>query len=199
MKSILVLLANCHGKNTAGKRSPDGRLREYAWGREINKRITEELYKYGIKTIVINPEENEVKLAVQAERANKYYNQYKNQYDEIVLLSPHVNASAGNGWTDASGFSCYVYNKASKKSRKLAKIIADIAYDKYELQGNRWLPDARYFEANYAILRLTCMPAILSECGYQTNHKDVEFLLSEEGKRIYTDLHVSAIRNYIND
>ena len=83
MKSILVLLANCHGKNTAGKRSPDGRLREYAWGREINKRITEELYKYGIKTIVINPEENEVKLAVQAERANKYYNQYKNQYDEI--------------------------------------------------------------------------------------------------------------------
>lgn len=198
MKSILVLLANCHGKNTRGKRSPDGRLREYAWGREINKRITEELYKYGIKTVIINPEENEVKLSVQAARANNLYHQNKNKYDDIILVSPHINASAGDGWTDARGFCCFVYNKASSKSRKLARIISDIAYDEYNLKGNRWVPEARYFEANYAILRDTCMPAILTECGFQTNHNDVDFLLSEEGKKTYTLLHVKSILNYMN-
>lgn len=199
MKSVLVLLANCHGKNTRGKRSPDGRLREYAWGREINKRITEELYKYGIKTVIINPEENEVKLSVQAARANNLYHQNKNKYDEIILVSPHVNASATNGWSDARGFCCFVYTKASNKSRKLARMIADLAYDKYNLEGNRWIPNNRYFEANYAILRETVMPAVLTECSFQTNKEDVDFLLSEEGKRTYTNLHVSSILKYINE
>ena len=198
MKKILVLIAQAHSKSTPGKRSPDGRLREYAWSREICKMIVEKLYRHNIKSIIINPElEKDVKLSVQAQRANNYYNQYKNEYENIILISPHVNASSGNGWSDASGFCVYVYNKASKKSRKLAKIMADFAYDVYGLQGNRWIPKDKYFEANYAILRETCMPAILSENLFQTNHLDVDFLLSKEGKETMSDLHVNSILKYI--
>ncbi len=198
MKSILVLIAQAHSKSTPGKRSPDGRLREYAYSREICKMIVEKLYRHNIKSIIINPEvEEDVKLSVQAERANKYYNQYKNDYDEIVLISPHVNASNKNTWSNASGFCVYVYNKASKKSRNLARIMADFAYDTYGLQGNRWVPENRYFEANYAILRLTCMPSILSENMFQDNHEDVDFLLSKQGKETISDLHVNSILKYI--
>ena len=193
---ILVLLANCHGKNTAGKRSPDGRLREYAWGREINKMITEKLYRHGIKTIVINPEENEVKLSIQAQRANKLYQQYKNQYDEIILVSPHINAAAGSGWSNASGWCGYVYNKASQKSRKLARIMADFAYDTYGLAGNRYIPESRIFEANFCILRETVMPAVLTENLFQTNRDEVDYLLSDEGKETISDLHVNSILKY---
>ena len=32
-----ILIDNGHGSNTSGKRSPDGKLREYAWAREIAK------------------------------------------------------------------------------------------------------------------------------------------------------------------
>jgi N-acetylmuramoyl-L-alanine amidase len=32
---------------------------------------------------------------------------------------------------------------------------------------------------------------------FQDNKKDVEFLLSEEGKKIIVDLHVEGITNYI--
>lgn len=195
--NILVLLANCHGKNTRGKRSPDGRLREYAWGREINKLITEKLYRHGIKTVIINPEENEVKLSVQAARANNIYHQNKKLYDEIILVSPHINAAASDGkWHDANGWTVWVYNKAGSKSRQLAKIMADFAYDQYDLSGNRWVPDKRYFEANYAILRETVMPVVLTENMFQDNKDDVEFLLSDEGKQILSDLHVNSILYY---
>ena len=198
-KNILVLLVNCHGKNTPGKRSPDGAFREYKWGREINKLITEKLYSLGIKTIIVNPEEEEVKLSVQAQRVNKLYNEYKNQYDEIILLSPHVNASSGNTWSNATGWVCYVYNKASKKSRKLATLLCEQAYDKYHFQGNRWIPQSRYFEANFAILRETVCPAVLTENFFQTNKKDVEFLSSEEGKNALADIHVDAVLQYIKE
>ena len=33
--SKLIILGTAHGSNTPGKRSPDGRLREYKWSREI--------------------------------------------------------------------------------------------------------------------------------------------------------------------
>ena len=38
MKTMLILIDNGHGCNTAGKRSPDGRLLEYQYAREIAKR-----------------------------------------------------------------------------------------------------------------------------------------------------------------
>lgn len=199
MKTILVLIAQAHGKNTAGKRSPDGLFREYAWSREITKMIVEKLYKNGIKAIVINPEEEEIKLSVQADRANKFYKQYKDQYDEIVLISPHVNAGPKDEWSNASGWCGYVYNKASQKSRKLAKIMADIAYDTYKLKGNRYIPQSKYFEANFAILRETNMPAVLTENMFQTNHLDVDYLTSKKGKEELSDLHVNSILKYINE
>lgn len=198
MKSILVLIAQAHGSDTPGKRSPDGALREYRWSREISKVITEKLYKLGIKTIIVNPEEKEVKLSVQAQRVNKLYNEYKNQYDEIILISPHINASSGNTWSNARGFCVYVYNKAGKKSRKLATCIANEAYEKNHLEGNRWIPENRYFEANFAILRETVTPAILTENLFMTNHEDVDFLISNKGKEIISDIHVNAILQYIN-
>ena len=200
MKSILVLIAQAHAKSTPGKRSPDGKFREYSWSREISKRISEKLYLNGIKTIIINPEiEEDVKLSVQASRANKLYKQYKDQYDEIMLISPHVNAGPKNEWSSASGWCGYVYNKAGVKSRKLAKIMADLAYDKYNLKGNRYIPKTKYFEANFAILRETSMPAVLTENLFQTNIHDVAFLESENGKNIITDLHVEAILEYIKE
>ena len=38
-----ILIDNGHGENTKGKRSPDGRLREYLYAREIAEAIEREL------------------------------------------------------------------------------------------------------------------------------------------------------------
>lgn len=43
-----VLIDNGHGSNTPGKCSPDGRLKEYAYTREIVQRLEMELRKRGI-------------------------------------------------------------------------------------------------------------------------------------------------------
>lgn len=198
MNKILVLLVNCHGEDTPGKRSPDGKLREYAWGREINKRILEKLYTKGVKCIIVNPEKEDIKLSEIAARANKYYNQYKNEYEEIILVSPHVNAAAGSGWSNASGWCGYVYNKASEKSVKLVKILSDTAYNEYKLKGNRYIPSEGFFRANFAILRQTVMPAVLTENLFMTNQEEVEYLLSDKGKEDLTNLHVNSILKYMN-
>ena len=39
MKNLLVILDNGHGDNTKGKCSPDKRLLEWDWTREISSRL----------------------------------------------------------------------------------------------------------------------------------------------------------------
>lgn len=199
MKKILVLIAQAHGSDTPGKRSPDGKFREYKWSREITKIIVEKLYKLGIQSVILNPEEKEVPLKLQAQKANKLYNEYRNQYENIILISPHVNAAPKSEWSNATGFCCYVYDKASKNSRRLASIISQEAYNVYDLKGNRYIPQAGYFEANFCILRETVMPAILTESMFMTNKEDIAFLESDKGKEIISDLHVNSILKYINN
>ena len=60
--AMKVLIDNGHGVETEGKRSPDGRLREYAYTREIADRVMNRLQTEGIESIRIIPEETDVEL-----------------------------------------------------------------------------------------------------------------------------------------
>ena len=42
-----ILIDNGHGENTPGKRSPDGRFREYKYNREIARAVVEHLQLRG--------------------------------------------------------------------------------------------------------------------------------------------------------
>lgn len=93
-----ILIDNGHGSNTAGKRSPDGRLLEYAYTREIAERLVTELRKRGLDAERIVREEVDVPLAERCKRVNEY------KASEAILVSIHCNA-AGNGsaWMSARG------------------------------------------------------------------------------------------------
>ena len=45
-----ILIDNGHGSNTAGKRSPDGRLLEYAYTREIAERVVHSLPRLRVQS-----------------------------------------------------------------------------------------------------------------------------------------------------
>ena len=44
-----ILIDNGHGENTPGKRSPDGRFREYKYNREIARAVVEHLQLRGAR------------------------------------------------------------------------------------------------------------------------------------------------------
>ncbi len=67
---IHIILDNGHRVNTKGKRSPDGRLLEYAYSRLIVKRIQAALSTRGYKVHVLVPEDADVALGQRCARAN---------------------------------------------------------------------------------------------------------------------------------
>lgn len=189
-----VLIDNGHGENTPGKRSPDGRLKEWAYAREIADMVVSGLRKRGIDAERIVKEDTDVPLSERCRRANAIY---KEVGKKAILISIHCNA-AGNGgsWLNARGWSVFVSNNASANSKKLAASLCEVA-ENLKLQVRRPAPKQPYWEQNLAICRDTNCPAVLTENFFQDNKEDVEYLLSPAGKQAVVQIHVDGIIKYL--
>lgn len=193
---MIVLIDNGHGSDTPGKRSPDNRLLEYAYCREIAQRVSRALTLHGVKSMLLAPESEDTPLKERVRKANAWAR--KEGAKNVALISIHVNAAGADGkWHDASGFSVYVSNNASDEAKRLARIFTAKAED-LRLMGNRSVPSKKYWVQSLAMTRDTACPAVLTENLFQDNKGDVDFLLSEEGKQAITRLHVDSILQYLN-
>lgn len=192
-----VLIDNGHGENTKGKCSPDGKLREYAWTREIADMLVLELGKMGIDAERVVKETIDVPLSERCRRVNEICGRLGTS--NVILISIHCNA-AGNGteWMNASGWSAYT-SKGKTKADKLATFLYEEAEKNFISQRIRRdnSDDDPDWEENFYILRKTKCPAVLTENFFQDNKEDVEFLLSADGKARIVKAHAIGIANYL--
>lgn len=194
-----ILIDNGHGSNTPGKCSPDNRLREYAWTRDIAKRLEAKLKAKGIDVQRIVPEEIDISLTTRINRVNDICK--KVGAKNVLLVSIHNNADTKGPWGDARGFSVFVSKNASSYSKKCAAIFTDEAIVT-NVMGNRSIPKEKFWTWSWtkddiAILKKSECPAVLTENMFMNNKDDCAFLLSEYGKNIIVELHVKAIEKYI--
>lgn len=186
----IILIDNGHGAETAGKRSPDGRLLEWEFTRRLARRLKERFDAAGIASRLIVPEKCDIPLAERVRRVNA-----EAAVAPCVLLSLHVNASGTGGWGDAHGFSAWVAPGAGAEARSLAAAIAREVRAR-GLEGNR-RPGARgYYEGNFAILRRTHCPAVLTENMFMDNKTDLGYLLGDRAIGELADIHFKAITDY---
>ena len=103
-----IILDAGHGINTAGKRSPDGRFREYKFNRIIVNAVAEHLRLRGYDVEILTPEETDVPLQERVDRANRMSCQIGQPIQSVIIVSIHANA-AGNGsqWMKARGWCAY--------------------------------------------------------------------------------------------
>lgn len=191
-----ILIDNGHGRDTPGKRSPDGRLREYAYAREIAQMVVDALRSKGYDAQRIVTEENDVSLKERCHRVNTICKQYGTR--NVLLVSIHNNAAGADGkWKKAQGWSVHISMNASLASKTFARSLIKAA-DEEGLKIRRFSIDQPYWCQNLAICRDTLCPAVLTENLFQDNEKDVAFLMSDEGKAAITDLHVNGIIDYLS-
>lgn len=193
--NYIICLDNGHGVNTPGKCSPDKKLKEYAYTREIVSRLATKLKENSYKVYIVTPEQEDISLKERCRRINKVYLE---NGKKAISISVHNNAAGADGkWHSAKGFQVYISLNASSNSKKLAKALYDEALE-LKQQGNRAIPREHYWVQNLAMCRDTNCPAVLTENLFQDNKEDVDFLLSEKGKQTIVDIHYNAIVKYLS-
>lgn len=193
--SKFVILGSAHGSDVAGKHSPDYALREYQYSREICQRVKAALTAKGVACCIDIEGEREGGLNNRVKLVNKLVAAHGGA-GNCIYISIHNNAAGSGGWHNAQGFCVYCYTSASATSIRMAKVFHANA-QAAGLKGNRSYPATGYYTANFAVLRSTSCPAVLTENLFQDNRKDVAYLLSDAGKQAITQLHVKSIMEVI--
>lgn len=194
-----ILIDNGHGSNTAGKRSPDGLFREYAYTREIAAEVTYQLRRKGYEAELLVPELYDVALIERVHRVNVKCQ--SNGASNVLLVSIHCNA-AGNGkeWKSARGWEAWT-SPGQTEGDKLAECLYESALESFAPGTpirSDWGDGDFDKENHFTILSKTLCPAVLTENFFQDNKEDVEFMQSESGKKAIVRCHVNGIINYIN-
>lgn len=213
--SMLVLIDNGHGVDTPGKCSPDGRLREYKWAREVARMLVKELDSRSVESALIVPEDKDISLGERCRRVNAYCDKYGK--NNVILVSIHCNAAGADGkWKSAGGW-CVYTSPGKTKADDLATELWNAAdnclkdyKERFSFLRARGVYDSRQtpmradrsdgdpdYEAKFYILIHSKCPAVLTESMFQDNKADCEFLLSEAGKTAIVNLHAEGIVNYI--
>lgn len=182
---------------TGGKQSPDGRLKEYVYCREIVKEVVKRLRAQGYDAENTVPEKGDIRLGERISRVNAYCDRLGAK--NVLFVSVHCNAADSGPWMTARGWEAWT-SKGQTQGDKLADCLYDAA-QKYLPKGTPIRTDLtdgdRDKEGNLAVVRGTKCAAVLTENLFQDNKADVDFLLSPEGREAIVTLHVEAVKEYI--
>ena len=176
MKKLLIILDPAHGIEVPGKRSPDGKHREYKWSRERLRELAPKLEALGYTVVWTNTTEKEIGLSARKNAGTLL----AKQHPDLVpfLLSLHNDASGnGSNWMQASGMSVW-----TSKGRTTSDVFADYFIQAFkevisEVKHRQYSPGYldRDFEENFTVL-MGNYSAMLVECLFQDNRDDVEHL-----------------------
>ena len=118
-----ILIDNGHGIQTKGKRTPNGKLLEYAYTRELARRIVKILKSRGYDSELLVPEDDDIPLSERVRRVNEICLTYKpscpatTEHPNVILISLHINAAG-----DGTKWSCYTC-KGQTESDRLADCL----------------------------------------------------------------------------
>lgn len=180
MTKIKFFISGGHGKDTAGKRSPDGKLREYHFNNPTTQKFKKIMEQYeDVEVIHVNDLNGfDTPLKTRTHLANQFYN--RNEADikkgkvKVYYVSFHANAMGDKWQTTATGSETLVYKGGGSEAYQIAELIEQETKKLTGLKsrGVKIRPDLHE-------MRETVMPAVLHESAFMDNPKDFALLMSD--------------------
>jgi len=195
-KKIVICLDAAHGVDVPGKRSPDGKHREYLWSRKIVSDIDVVAKALGYETYMTTTSEKEIGLV---NRRNKAESLVVKPGQTKVLLSIHNNAAgSGEKWMPARGFEIW-----TRKGFDGADVLAELMFKSTESWfpkiKKRYASSGEYEKDKEGKLYMTNSSkylGLLLEWGFQDNKEDVEILSDDRYNKALADCIMDAIEAF---
>lgn len=193
----MFILSPGHGRDTAGKRDPEGKLLEWEFNRRLVNRIVYYAERMNIPVAVLDAEPLDVPLKTRVAKANMYGR-------NICYISVHGNAAGdGKNWMNARGWSIFT-SKGYTKADPIAQVFVE--------EAEKLLPEVnckvrKYsqkiyeqdWEENFYVLKNTMMPAVLTENLFYDNKQDNAIMQTDIGIDILARIHANAMKRIMEE
>lgn len=179
---MLIAIDAGHGPNTPGKRTPDGKMREYAFNASVADEVCRALHGWCM-TLRVDEPAIDVSLAARVQKAN--------DARATCYVSIHANAH-GTEWNDAHGIETYVSTETTIALRQGSKQLAETVHRQLIAHTKR--KDRGVKNGDFYVLRKTQMPACLIECGFMTHEAEAILLQSPAYRQKCAQAIVAALK-----
>lgn len=179
---MLIALCDGHGRETAGKRTPDG-IKENQFNAPAVNFLDSALKRCGFDTLLVAPDDTDTPLITRVQRAN--------DAKADLYISIHYNALKGN-WDETKGGVETHYHPNSTKGKRAAELV-----QKYVAQGTPQVNRGTK-ASNFYVLRETNMPAVLVECGFMDVRKEAALMLQPEFQKETAEQICQGVCEYFN-
>lgn len=175
-----------HGLNTPGKRSPNGE-REWTFNDAVVRHAMNRLYEFQNVTILRTDDvsgKTDIPLSARAKRAN--------DFKADVFISVHHNA-LGSVWGGHEGAETFIMQPkdSNPKSKKLAGCVHPHIVRAMQTK------DRGVKDANFAVLRKTNMPAILTEGGFMDSSTDIKKMRNDRFLKAQGEAIANGVAEYL--
>lgn len=197
MKDIFIVVNPGHAADTPGKHSPDKRLYEWQWNREVAELVRETLTRQGYKCAIAMADNHKESLTKPVNFTNVLCKEHG--ASNVLFVSIHVNAAGNGQWMKARGWSVYT-SRGQTEADKLASCLYREATENFVGQVLRkdmsdGDPD---YESDFYVLKKTRCPAVLIEHFFMDNREDLDYLVTDECKQTCAKVIVEGVKQYIN-
>jgi TonB family protein len=168
-KNITVVIDPGHGGKFDGSKNDNG-LIEKNINLQIAQKIKELASQYNINIVLTRNTDELVGNASNLKEDLLNRIEITNKSKSDLFISIHVNATSEKS-TARTGFEVYISKNENNKARLLSSTILSGLKDIYPADET-----IKQKEAGIEVLDHNVCPAIMIQCGYITNEKDVAFI-----------------------
>lgn len=173
-----------HGRNTAGKCTPDG-IHEWELNSAVCNYITEYLKDYA-EIIRTDDTTGNTDISLSTRRSKAV-----NNCD--ILISIHHNALNDNKFSSVTGVETFTHTSyANKQAQEIAELLVN------NISSKTGLRKRGAKQARLSVIATSKIPAVLCEGGFMDGEKDSYYIRTEEGQRTYAKAVAEVLINYFD-
>ena len=180
---VVVVIDPGHGGPDPGAIGRGG-LREKDVVLDICLRLTQILERQGVQVVLTRADDRDLYLEPRIQLANRI--------DADLFVSVHVNAISMSR-PDVNGIETYHSRRASRQSRILAGVLHR------NIVAAVGGPDRGVRAADFVVIRLAEMPAVLLELGFVTGAADAPRLANPQHRTVLASAVARGILEYIQN
>jgi N-acetylmuramoyl-L-alanine amidase len=174
-KPITVVIVAGHGGVDAGAASTDGKVKEKDLALQISQKIQQLAASYNINVVMTRTNDGLPDNTTDKNDGLKARTALTEKAKADLFISIHISAADDNK-TDPrySGFEVFVSNKDDDRTKQSKQLGSAVVQELSKLYNTN--PALLQRSMNIWVLERTPCPALLIECGYITNEKDLAFI-----------------------
>jgi N-acetylmuramoyl-L-alanine amidase len=195
-KPITVVIDAGHGGYDNGATSADGRYLEKNLALEISKKIQQLAPSYNVNVEMTRTDDNLPGNATTIREGLVARTDFAKQKNADLFVAIHVSAT-GEPTTTQSGFEIYVSRNENNNIKQSRQFGAAVVQELSKIYATNTVLLQRESKGIWVLEQSPC-PALVIECGFITNDKDVAFFSNSSNQEAVANKILEGIVNYKN-